>query len=456
MKKFFVTLFIILTVSYPVFSSEITDDYIDIAKNYLNAENNKKAQEYVDLVLLLDPNNKKAKSFKAITVPETTDINKDKIVKVEENALKLSVNSQTALLNNRGVGYYNEENINDAIKFFKKAISYNRRNCIPHYNLALCYKQQGKKYLAEYYFRRSYALNKNFTNGLVSLANMKKRNSEKLKLLTIASKSKNAYANYYLGEFYFEKQNYKKALLNYSEALIINPNIAQAYLKAAQCCLELEDYEMEIINLKKYMTYISDNDDAHFMLSKAYCINGYLNNGLHELNKAIKINRKDEYLFELAKICYEEQNYDLSIYIINKIIKNSDNANYYNQLGLNYYEKNDLKNAKDNFEKAIAIDPKSATIYYNISKCDSDNALSYIETAKQIVPSTPQQAIDLAKMYYRISENDNALLTISEAVKKYCNDKEVYKAKMKLCKLIGDYNEYEKTKIELSMKFGVK
>lgn len=455
MKKTIIIFFLTFLTFCPVFSSEITDDYMDIAKNYFNAENNQKAQEYINLILLLEPDNQKAKSFNVIMIPEKTNINKDKIVNVEETALKLSANNQVAILNNNGVDCYNQKDFNNAVKLFRKAINCDKKNCVPYYNLALCYRAKGNKLLAEYYFKKSYSFNKNFTYGIVSLANMK-TGSAKLNLLDMAAKYKNPFAYYYLAEDCFEKKNYRKALINYSEALIIEPNIAQAYLRAAQCCLELEDYDMAIINLQKYMSYISDNDDAYYLLSKAYRSAGYETKSFQELKRAISLQRKNEYLFELAKMYYADQNYDLSVYVIKNLIKDKPEANYYNLLGLNFYEKNDIQNAKYNFEKALEMDSNNAMIYFNMSKCDKENSSLYIEKAKRIVPQTPQQAINLAKMYYKISDNESALKTIDDAILKYGDDKKLYKTKMKLCKLIRNYNEYEKTKMELSIKFGVK
>ncbi len=456
MKKLILTLALCL-IALPIFANEITDDYIDIAKNYLNNENTKKAQEYVNLVLLLDPNNEKALSFKKLTTQEKDGINSNLTVEVKETVLSMSSKDKSAELNNKGVDSFKEENIENAVKYFKQAISCKKNNCVAYYNLALCYKMQGKTLLAEYNFKRAYFINKNFLQCLIGIADMK-NGAEKLKYLNRAAENKSFEAFYLLGEYYFEQENYTLALKNYSEALILEPNLADAYLKAAQCCYNQEDYELAGINLKKYMTYIPDNDFAHFLLAKTYRHLGYDTNALQELNTTISINSKDEYLFELAKVCYWDQNYDISIYILNKLIKeNSKNSNYYNQLGLCYYENGNINLAKENFNKALELDDKSATIYFNLSKCDKDNAEKYLQQAEQIVPQSPKQAIDLAIMYYKISQNQKALDTINEAVEIYgCDNKDVYKAKMRLCKLIGNFNEYEKTKAELAMRFGAK
>ena len=116
---------------------------------------------------------------------------------------------------------------------------------------------------------------------------------------------------------------------------------------------------------------------------------------------------------------------------------------------------------RENFEKALSLDSQSAIIYYNISRCyrllnNPQKANDALEKAKLIIPQTPTQAVELAMFYYKISDAKNALKTINDATYTFCDDKKVYKAKIKLNKLLGNYHEYEKAKVELLMKFGVK
>ena len=51
MKKLLYFFFILLISSNVVFSNEITDDYVDIAKNLMNENNIVDAKKYVDLLL---------------------------------------------------------------------------------------------------------------------------------------------------------------------------------------------------------------------------------------------------------------------------------------------------------------------------------------------------------------------------------------------------------------------
>lgn len=459
MKKLLI-IFLCIFLAYPVISSEVTDDYIDIAKNFLNNENKIKAQEYIDLIFLLEPNNEKARTFVELTNPEEENINKDKIVEIKEIPLKIYSDTKSAKLNNQGVDYYTQENIKEALSYFKKALISNKNSHITHYNIALCYKTLGNNLLAECNFKLAHFKNPNFSQSYVGLANITK-GDKKLQYLKIAADEHNADANFYLGEYYKNYKNYVLASKYYNEALIIEPNLAIAYYNLGKCYYELEDYDLAIINFKRYLTYISTDDNAHYILGKAYLHLRYDSQALKEFKKAIVLNRKSEYLYILAKLCYYNQQYDTSISILNSILKGEEDSSYYNALGLCYFEKEDMKNALKYFNEALNLDKTSATIYYNISRCysvlkDKDNENKYIEAIKNVKPLNPQQFADLAIAYYKISDYQSALSTINNAVKYFPGDKKLYKVKMRLCKLTGKTNEYEQTKADLLLKFGVR
>ena len=85
---------------------------------------------------------------------------------------------------------------------------------------------------------------------------------------------------------------------------------------------------------------------------------------------------------------------------------------------------------------------------------DEDARLTLIEHNLRLV-------VYIAKRFENTGINIEDLISIGtggliKAVNTFCADKKVYKAKIKLNKLLGNYHEYEKAKVELLMKFGVK
>lgn len=66
MKKFLLSMILILAVcsNIPVVANEIEDDYLDIAANYCVVGDYNSAMEYLDKVLIINPNNNQAKNLK--------------------------------------------------------------------------------------------------------------------------------------------------------------------------------------------------------------------------------------------------------------------------------------------------------------------------------------------------------------------------------------------------------
>ncbi len=65
MKKILLSVILILSISaIPVMSSEVEDDYFDIAANYCVFGNYNSAMEYLDKILTINPNNQRATNLK--------------------------------------------------------------------------------------------------------------------------------------------------------------------------------------------------------------------------------------------------------------------------------------------------------------------------------------------------------------------------------------------------------
>ena len=64
---------LLFVLGAPVFADELTDDYFDIAQNYLKTGDTTKALEYVNYVLMLNPKYTKAIKLKDRLIPQETN-----------------------------------------------------------------------------------------------------------------------------------------------------------------------------------------------------------------------------------------------------------------------------------------------------------------------------------------------------------------------------------------------
>src|SRR5574344_936917 len=90
MKKGVFLLFLLITLVISPLSlkaNEVTDDYLEIAQNYINSSNYTKALEYINEVIKLEPNNKFAIELKDKISPKTTEEQAQKAVETTINQL---------------------------------------------------------------------------------------------------------------------------------------------------------------------------------------------------------------------------------------------------------------------------------------------------------------------------------------------------------------------------------
>ncbi|MBF0458202.1 MAG: tetratricopeptide repeat protein [Nitrospirae bacterium] len=135
---------------------------------------------------------------------------------------------------------------------------------------------------------------------------------------------------------YMEKGAYDKAIVNFTKALKINPNLAEAYYNLGLIYgKEKHDFDNAIAGFSRAIQINPGYAEAHNNLGQAYLI------GKHDYDKAIA-----EYS-EAVKI-------------------NPNYAEAYYNRGVAYYEgKHDNDKAVNEYSEAIKINPNFAAAYYN-------------------------------------------------------------------------------------------
>jgi len=230
-------------------------------------------------------------------------------------------------------------------------------------------------------------------------------------------------ANYYLGNLWYDKRQYKQAIQHWEESAKLNPdfptvhrNLAIAYfnkqnnselaLKSLEKAFELDKtdsrvlYELDQLykklnrtpqerleNLEKYRDLVNQRDDMTLEFITLLNLNGRLEQALEVL-----VSRKfhpweggegkvtGQYLYthvELAKKAIQQKEYNKAIELLNKTVNYPHNLgegklhgaqendiHYY--FGCAYEGLEDLENAFKYFELAsVGLDEPSAAIFYN-------------------------------------------------------------------------------------------
>lgn len=133
-------------------------------------------------------------------------------------------------------------------------------------------------------------------------------------------------------DFYFAK-NYAQALEAYDEAVMLNPNYAEAYNNRGIVKYELGQYEAAVSNYTMAIKLRSNFVDALNNRGNAYAALGRFEDAAQDLQAAVKLNDK--------------------------------NAACHNNLGSVYYSLKNFDAAIQEYSTAIRLNPAYADAYYN-------------------------------------------------------------------------------------------
>lgn len=476
---FLVLALLAMQLANVVRASELTDDYFDIATNYFNSNNLAKSLEYLDLIINIEPNNLPAKTLRDKISPPAIDSSKV----VEETAKVLSaapsptnvviveipqvdiekITYNSDYYNTKGQEFYQKKDFNMAIEYFYKSIALNCRNAQAYNNLAMSYWCKNNPNAAIKYFKKANSINKNYTQPLVNLSNVYKKLGNETKQVEYLKKAIRLNCNdylayYWLGDYYRTIGEYPEAIEYYKEVVKINPKFSQVYLSLAMSFFETEEFNYTLLALGQYKEFYPDSDFAFFLMAKASLALCHYDDAKTYIQKAIAINDNNEYQFELAKIDYYLEDYQLALNIFQNILKSGDSAEVFNYVGLCNYKLKNIELSIANFNKAIELDGLRPIYYYNLAQCykslgDKKNYVKYINTATKITPVNYQDFIDLSYIYHDNKNTNYAINSLNDAIRRYPNVKSLYLSKLKIYEAIGDNLHYNETKDLIEMRF---
>lgn len=449
-----------------VCANELTDDYLDIATNYFNANNYPKAKEYLNLIINLEPDNQGAKALLDKISPPCVTETQQKPVQNAENVPTTELEKvvyDSDYYNKKGLGFYQKKEYDNAIEYFYKALTVDKHNTQAYNNLAMSYWLKNNPRDAIKFFKKANSINRSYTQPLVNLAAVYRQLGDKKNQFYYLQKAiklnPGDYLAYYsLGDYYRYEGQYPQAIESYKEVVKINAKYADAYLNLAICFFETEDFNYALIALNQYKEIHPDSDYAYLLAAKtnlALC--NYIE-AKTNIQKAIGINDCREYQFELAKIDYYLADYSSSVEILQSLAATSETAEIYNYIGLCNYKLKNIDEAISDFNKTIGLDASRPVYYYNLAQCykslgDKKNYVKYVTHATKITPINYQDFIDLSYIYYDNGSPGYAINTLNSAIAKYPDVKSLYLAKLKIYETIGDTLHYNEIKEVIEKKF---
>ena len=163
-----------------------------------------------------------------------------------------------------------------------------------------------------------------------------------------------------------EKQAaYEKAIMHYSRALKLKPDLPDAFINRGDAYLGKGDFDPALADFNKVIELNPNDPDAYIIRGDAYLGKGDFDPALADFNKAIELNPNDADAYIYRGNAYLEQsNSEFALADFNKAIElNPNDADAYIIRGDAYLEQGNPKLALADFDKSIELDPENANAY---------------------------------------------------------------------------------------------
>jgi Tfp pilus assembly protein PilF len=201
----------------------------------------------------------------------------------------------------------------------------------------------------------SQIIEKLFASGVQLLKDGKLDEAEKTFLQVIKQGGKSALLHYNLGIVYQQQKAHDKAILQFREAVRLQPNFGEARLLLGYSLLSLAKTAEAVKELERAVTLLPKQVQARLQLAKAYERTDNWFGGVDQFRALREIDPKNgEYAYQLGK-AYDK----LSEWSSRNIVRvNSGSARLYQTLGQNYLLQGKYDLAIVEYQRAVNADSK--------------------------------------------------------------------------------------------------
>ncbi len=165
---------------------------------------------------------------------------------------------------------------------------------------------------------------------------------------------------YQMGNDYYEKGDYDKAIENYNMAILLNPVFSEAYFNRALSYYQLKNFDKSIADYTKSMELDPQNPIIYNNRGDAFYRKQDFQSAIKDYDKAIMLNPNYLKAFYNRGLSYASvEEYEKAVEDFSKVIKlKADFAEAYHLRGLAYEYAGSMANAIADYEKALQLNPE--------------------------------------------------------------------------------------------------
>jgi tetratricopeptide (TPR) repeat protein len=210
-----------------------------------------------------------------------------------------------------------------------------------------------------------------------------------------------ATAYYNRGIAYYDLENYKAAIADYTSALRIDPGYAAAYNNRGIAYRKLENYKAAIADYTSALKINPDDADAYYNRGNAYYNLENYTAAIADYTSALRINPGYAAAYNGRGNAYTNiGNYNEAIADFKSALRiNPDYAGAYNNRGYAYEKLKNYTAAIADYTSALRINPDFAYAYNNRGTAKKNVGLSYCSDFKKSCELGHQLACDNYNTY---------------------------------------------------------
>jgi len=172
----------------------------------------------------------------------------------------------------------------------------------------------------------------------------------------------NAVAYGVRGDAYSKKNDYDKAIADYSQAIKLNPNNAVGYGIRGDAYYKKNDYDKAIADYSQAIKLDPNNAVGYGMRGRAYGKKGDYDRAIADISQAIRLGNSGAYCLR-GLLYYNKHDYDQAIADLNQAIKLDTNDNLaYKFRGFAYFYKGYYDQAITDLSQSIKLNPNDETV----------------------------------------------------------------------------------------------
>ena len=217
-----------------------------------------------------------------------------------------------------------------------------------------------------------------------------------------------------MGVAYERMGKIKTAIRNYTQAVNINPNLAESWYGIGRCNLLLDNAEEGIDALKKALE-LKEDPRYYYMLARCYVELEEYENAEKALKEAIFLDDQNEDYWELLGwVFMKEEKYTESVKSLRKAAEYYEwSSSIWYKMGLAFLEMEDGYHAELAFRRAKRISPNDFATNYYIGVAQkmmgkNIHALNNFIKAAKLNPHSPEVWEEIGETYERMGEYELA------------------------------------------------